>query len=479
MADFDPAPLPGVALVVYVAALFALGLWARGRIHNTTDYLVAGRSLSLPLASATLFATWFGAGTLLAVTDEVRAEGVRAAALDPIGAGACLLLAGVFLARRLWRLQLLTVVDFFRRRFGARAELLAGVLMVPGFCGWVAAQFVALAAVLELIFGLDPALGRVLVAIVGAGYTLLGGMWSVTITDAFQVVLLLVGLVILGFAALAKLGAADPVAGFGRLLAETPPDLLTLVPLDELRPLLAWLGLFAAAALGNLPGQDLAQRILAARSERVAQRACIVAGIAYLGFGLIPVGLGLAARLLAPESEQAILPLLADLLLSPALVALFTLALASAVLSTIDSAILAPSSVLAQNVLPRLPLGRIESLRLNQLCVIGVAAISLAIAQVGESAYGLLESAYEIGLVSLLVPLALGLYEQRRGERAALVSMVTGTSLWTLHRVLGWEWFAGPVLEPLGLTLPMGLSCAALALGAYLLVAPSPSSEQG
>ena len=297
MADFDPAPLPGVALVVYLAALFALGLWARGRIHNTTDYLVAGRSLSLPLASATLFATWFGAGTLLAVTDEVRAEGVRAAALDPIGAGACLLLAGVFLARRLWRLQLLAVVDFFRRRFGARAELLAGVLMVPGFCGWVAAQFVALAAVLELIFGLDPALGRVLVAIVGAGYTLLGGMWSVTITDAFQVVLLLVGLVILGFAALAKLGAADPVAGFGRLLAETPPDLLTLVPLDELRPLLAWLGLFAAAALGNLPGQDLAQRILAARSERVAQRACIVAGIAYLGFGLIPVGLGLVSLL--------------------------------------------------------------------------------------------------------------------------------------------------------------------------------------
>jgi Na+/proline symporter len=199
-----------------------------------------------------------------------------------------------------------------------------------------------------------------------------------------------------------------------------------------------------------------------------------VAGIAYLGFGLIPVGLGLAARLLAPESEQAILPLLADLLLSPALVALFTLALASAVLSTIDSAILAPSSVLAQNVLPRLPLGRIESLRLNQLCVIGVAAISLAIAQVGESAYGLLESAYEIGLVSLLVPLALGLYEQRRGERAALVSMVTGTSLWTLHRVLGWEWFAGPLLEPLGLTLPMGLSCAALALGAYLLAEPNP-----
>jgi len=134
----------GVALVVNVILLFGLAFWVRGRIATSEDYLVAGRRLGVPLAATTLFATWFGAGTLLVATDEVRAEGLRAAALDPIGAGLCLLLAGAFFAAPLWRMKLLTLVDFYRVRFGPRAETLGALLMVPGYFGWIAAQFVAL-----------------------------------------------------------------------------------------------------------------------------------------------------------------------------------------------------------------------------------------------------------------------------------------------------------------------------------------------
>lgn len=112
------APLLGAALATYTLLLFAVAVWSRGRIRDSEDYLVAGRRLPFGLATATLFATWFGAGTLLASADEVRRSGLRAAALDPWGAGVCLLLAGAFLARPLWRLKLLTVPDFFRRRFG-------------------------------------------------------------------------------------------------------------------------------------------------------------------------------------------------------------------------------------------------------------------------------------------------------------------------------------------------------------------------
>ena len=143
----DPVLL-GLTLAVYVAVLFAIGWWARGRIHDATDYLVAGRRLSMPLATATLFGTWFGAGTLLAVADEVRSQGLRATALDPVGAGGCLLLAGLFFAAPLWRLSLLTLPDFFRMRFGPRAEMVGALLMVPGYFGWIAAQFVALAGLL-------------------------------------------------------------------------------------------------------------------------------------------------------------------------------------------------------------------------------------------------------------------------------------------------------------------------------------------
>src|SRR5690606_9511850 len=98
--------------------MFGIGFRARARIRTLEASLAAGRSLSWPLASATLFATWFGAGTLQTATDGARAEGLCAAALEPIGHGLCVVLAGLFFAPRLWRMKLLTLPDFYRRRFG-------------------------------------------------------------------------------------------------------------------------------------------------------------------------------------------------------------------------------------------------------------------------------------------------------------------------------------------------------------------------
>ena len=459
----------GVALVVNVVLLFGLAFWVRGRITTSEDYLVAGRQLGVPLAAATLFATWFGAGTLLVATDEVRNEGLRAAALDPIGAGFCLLLAGMFFAVPLWRMKLITLVDFYRVRFGPRAETLGALLMVPGYFGWIAAQFVALALLLELFFGIDPALGLLIVATVGAGYTLIGGMWSVVVTDALQSALLVIGLVVIAVAALLALGNGDVTAGGLRLLEETPPDRLALVPHENIESVLGWLAVLAAGALGNLPGQDLMQRIFASRTATVARRACLVAGLAYLVLGAIPVGLGLTAALLAPDDERAILPILAGLLLHPVGAVVFVLAIVSAVLSTIDSAILAPAGVIAENLLRRLPQRRVSRLGLDRICVLGVALASLAVAYLGEDAWTLLETAYEVGLVSLLVPLVMGLASSRGREPAALAAMTVGTVSWLAHLLIGWEWFAEPWLrDGMGLVLPVGLSCAACALVAYL-----------
>ena len=459
--------LLGLVLVAYVALLFVIGWLARRRIHDAEDYVVAGRRLPLLLAWPTLLATWFGAGTLLIATDEVRARGLEAAALDPFGAGACLLLAAWLFAKPLWGMRLLTLPDFFGRRFGPRAEWLSALLMVPGYFGWIAAQFVAVAALLSLFFGIPQALGITLAAAVGMGYTLIGGMWSVTLTDALQMALVALGLAVLGVETLADLGgAAGPLAGLARLWAETPAEKLRLVPLHDAAAALAWLGVFAAGALGNLPGQDLMQRVFAARSAGVARAACALAGASYLLLGLAPLGMGLAADLLLPsEADTSTLALLAHLFLEPPLAVILLLAVLSAVLSTMDSAILSPATVLAQNLFRREGQAH-AGLGLHQLCVAGVTAASLGVAYLGQDAYSLLESAYEVGLVSLFAPLALGLLGAAGGERSALVAMVVGTGLWLAHRVAGYEGF----LARDGM-VPVGLACAGCAALAYAVTA--------
>lgn len=471
----------GGLLVVYVCAMFAIAFWAKGRIHSQEDYLVAGRRLPFSLACATLFATWFGAGTLLTATDEVRAEGLRSAALEPIGAGLCLVVAGLFYARRLWALKILTLPDFYGRRFGTRAEIVASLIMVPGYFGWIAAQFVALAGLLELYWGIPPAAGILLVAAVGTGYTLIGGMWSVTLTDAAQLVILLLGLVALAFSVLLTLGDGGGIlAGFERLMAETPADRRVLIPTENLSELVGWLSVIVIAMLGNIPGQDLAQRIFASKSARVAAQACLVGGVLYIVFGMAPVLSGLATDLIGgAEEESATVALLASLLLSPWLGMLFVLALTSAVLSTIDSAILAPGSVLANNIFRRL-WPRVPPLTLARYGVLLVAVASLGFAYLGENAYALLETAYAIGLVGLFVPLTLGLMSRRGHARAAFASMITGTTIWLVHLALGWESFGGDLTG--SLYLPQELVATLCAWVAYeaaaLLERKTPTRTQ-
>lgn len=468
MASNDLTTPVSITLLLYVVVSYALAWRFSRKIESREDYLVAGRRLPLPLASATLLATWFGAGTLLTAADEVRDVGLRAIALEPLGAALCLLIAGVWVARPLWEMKLETLGDFFRARFGRRVELWASVAMVPGYFGWIAVQLVALAEVIHLMIGIPPAWGIALVAAVGTGYTLLGGMWAVTVTDAVQLSLLAVGLVVLTFQVLAFLGDGAPIAGLSALGQQLPAEAFEPVPTKTMSQLVSWIGVLAVASLGNLPGQDLTQRIFAARSSSVARRACLLAGFGYLVLGAMPVLLGLAARILAPSGD-AIVPALARATMSPVTATVFVVAITGAVLSTIDSAILAPAGVLSKNVLPRVV--EVAPLTLDRLCVVGVATASLAVAYVGESAYALLEEAYGLGLMALFVPLVVGLRDESPHEVACLAAIAIGATSWAVHALLDFESFLEPIVAPLGLSLPAPLVTVAMAWLVYRAVA--------
>jgi SSS family solute:Na+ symporter len=465
--------LLAVAVVLYTVLMLAISWWSRGKVTSTEDFLVAGRRLPLMLAFPTLLATWFGAGVLLTATDEVRAGGLRMAALEPIGAGMCLILAGWWLAGPLYDMKLLTLSDFFRRRYGARAERWSAILMVPGYFGWIAAQYIALASMFEILFGMPLMLALVVVAVVGTLYTLIGGLWSVTLTDAAQIALVMLGVMVMAFNIFSELGQGSVTAGVFELWAAMPEEKKVLLPRDSAEELVGWLGVMTIGALGNLPSQDLAQRIFASRNALTAKWACHLAGIAYLTIGAVPIVIGLAADVLIPGAPgQSTLTTLTHYFLSPGMAVLFTLVVMSAVLATIDSSILSPASVLAQNLLwptwqQWFDARGISLLTLNRICVVIIGLASLGTALLGESAYSLLESGYASGLVSLLVPLLIGLYSARGGERAALISMVLGTSVWLLHLATGAEQFMGSWWPAEWIALPVALSCAGVGAVAY------------
>ncbi len=455
-----------LVLGIYAVAMIGIAWMARRRVESVEDYIVAGRRLPLSLAWMTLLATWFGAGTMITVADEVRESGLQAAALDPVGAGFCLLFVGLWVAAPLWRMQLLTVPDFYRQRFGPLAEKLSAVILVPSYFGWIAAQLVALAGILDLVFGIPPMWGIAIAAAVGGGYTALGGMWAVTWTDAVQITLVIVGLVVLTGTVLWRLGEGSLLSGMALVRFETAPEKLIFVPRDSWPAMLGWLSILLTGALGNVPVQDLMQRVFAARTSEVARRACLMAGGAYLLLGALPIVLALSADLLIPDvGDGSVLPLLAQLFLTPAMSIVFLLALLSAILSTIDSAILSPASVVAQNLWPRR--SRRTTITAIRVSVLGVTGCSAAVAYSGDSAYAMLEEAYAMTLVGLFVPMMAGLFWPSARPVSAVAAMLFGIGLWAFHWSMGWDVLLPHVPQLARWQIPIalaGLGASALGL---------------
>ena len=429
--------LLAVVLGLYLVGLLALSLVARKKIETEEDYLVAGRRLPLYLAFGTLIATWFGAATMIGAAEAAYEDGLSGSVtLDPFACSVTLVLAGLFFAKPLWRMRLYTMGDFYRRVYGVKAEMIGCTVQVVGYFGWIAAQYVALASVLQTYFGLPLEYGILLTAAVTLFYTTIGGMWSVTLTDTAQIAIAFLGLLVLGFRTFAHIGDGSAVEGLTRMFEQAPDGHLRLMPHPDsgTAVLLGWGGMWLTGLFGNIPGQDLQQRVFASKDEKTASRACILAGIVYFSFGMIPVSLGIGANLLNVEQFHGkILPALAKSFLSPPMAVLFTLAMVSIIVSTATSAVLAPATILGHNLLGRLRIMQSRRLTRDRMCVVLVGLGGVGLAYTSDKILELLGFSLEMAVVGLFVPMLFGLFGRPRGELPAVLAMVVGTVVWLVQ----------------------------------------------
>src|ERR1044071_5641660 len=140
-------------VVLYLVLTIAIGLWAARRVHSSKDYVVAGRSLPLYMNTATVFATWFGAETVLSVSAEFAKSGLGGIIADPFGSSFCLVIVAVFFARAFYRMDLLTIGDFYRKRYNKTVEVVTSVAICISYLGWTAAQLTALGLTFSVLSG--------------------------------------------------------------------------------------------------------------------------------------------------------------------------------------------------------------------------------------------------------------------------------------------------------------------------------------
>jgi SSS family solute:Na+ symporter len=425
-------------ILLYLAASVAIGLYAATRVRGAADYAVARGRFGTPIVAATVFATWFGAETVLGIPATFLKDGMRGLVADPFAAVGCLVLVGLVFARPLFRLDVLTLGDYFRARYDRPAEVVLSLAIAFSYLGWIAAQFVALGLAFSVLSGgaIDTRTGIVIGAGIVLAYTMAGGMWSVALTDFFQAVVIIVGM---GYVAWI---VSDLAGGPARVFeAAAGSDRMRFLPEAGVKPVLAWITAALVIVLGSVPQQDVFQRIRSAKSESVAVRSTIVGGLVYLVVALVPIFLVSAALLIDPamvarlidEDYQRILPTLILERTPLAVQVLFFGALVSAILSTAGGALLAPAVTLAENVIrPVLkPADDRALLRMMRLTVAGLAVAVTVMALTSRlSIYQLVNESGKVVLVSVFVPLAAGLFWKRASARGAHGSIAAGLVTW-------------------------------------------------
>jgi len=420
-------------IVFYMLAMLGIGYWASLKVKDTKDFIVAGGQMGWMLSFGSIFATWFGAETCMGSSATAFKKGILGVIADPFGAGLCLILGGIFFAKYFRKLGIETVVDYFEIRYGKTAATWLSFVYLPVYLGWIGAQLLAFGIILNSLTGL-PLMPSVFVSTaVVLLYTYLGGMWADVLGDFFNMVVLVAGLLII-FPIFMK-----DIGGFEHAKSLIPDNFFHFYPrsrspLDWLNYLQAWM----LVGIGSLPAQDLFQRMMASKTPVIARWTSVSAGFFYVVIGIIPVLIGIFGRLSMPESTgESILVDISLRYLPGPLIALMIGALLAAIMSSADSALLAPSSIVGHNVVPYLFPRAGEKLKLAvckwSVPVIGL--VSLGMALYFKNVYRLCQEAWGVLLTGVAAPMIAGVYWKKANTRGALWGAGAGISFWIACKI--------------------------------------------
>lgn len=450
-----------IGIAAYLATQLALGIVISRRIKTETDYILAGRTLGVGLAAFSIYATWFGAESIQGAAGSLYTDGLSGGSADPFGYVACILLVGLIYARPLWNRGFTTFGDLFRQRYSPAVERLAIVLMVPTSLLWGAAQIRAFGNILSHASSMPLELAICGAALFVIVYSAVGGLLADAWSDVVQGIAIIVGLV--------GLGAAVVSSGdLQRAWAQVPPERFALLGGPD-TPWHLVLEAWVVPVIGSMLAIEILSRVLGCRSAETARRACLVGGGMYLLAGLIPAVLGLCGPYLVAgltDAEQLI-PELARLHLGTGAYILFAGALISAILSTVDSTLLAGSALLTHNIVLQLRPDLSDRARLlwSRAGVFTLGVLAWILALLSDSISELVSISSSFGSAGIFVVGTLGLFTDIGGVASAMAALIAGMVVWAAGAfVLGWE-------------TPYTIALVA-AFGAYLLAAPFSGRTQ-
>ncbi len=443
-----------IGIILYVGLMVVTGTVLARRIKSDEDYFLAGRSLGPWLATFSIFATWFGAESCLGTSGKIYRMGLSGMYADPLGYSLCILLLGLVFARTVWQKKITTVADLFGERFGERARFCVALVLIPSSLVWAGAQVRAFGQILHSAAEVSVVVAILLASVVVMVYTMSGGLLADAYTDLVQGTALIVGLIVIAVAIWLNHDVSTQLSSLEPWKFDLFANPEKLSPLERAE-------LWLVPILGSLVSQELVGRVCASRSAEVARASALRAAAMYLSLGLLPVFVGLlgSAQFQLGDNSDAILPVIAKQYLNSFFYVIFIGALVSAILSTVDSTLLAISALVTHNLIyPYRPrMDEKHKVRLARGLVLASGVIAMGIALSSESITELVELASGLGGPTVLVLVSFGLFTRWGGESELLFALFVSVFGWAVLHALA---FPAPVVGTVLLTaLSFVLSC--------------------
>lgn len=430
-------------IALYLVAIFGIGIYCNKFNNNIDDYLLAGRRLGVGLTTFTLVATYFGGGYVIGVGGEAFNNGLSAY-WSPI-AGAVGILAVCLILKRMEGMKVCTVTEIMENRYNSpMLRLLTTILSLLALVGILAGQVTSAGSVLASLGVGSTTTCAIIVAVFFIGFTAFGGLWAVTVTDFIQIIIAGVGLIAATIFVVVKGGGWDVISA--QIQATNVPDNYFSLLQGTEPSYVLWLIL--PMFIYTLIGQDVYQRLFAAKDTKTAYKSAILAFVILLVICFFPVILGMAGRALFPELEVSslVVPTIIRAMLPPVFSGFTLAAIIAAVVSTADSILTAATSHVVNDLYVRYfckddtedPAVQKKLLNISRLMTLVIGVISVVVALAIPSVLMVLNSSYTLFTAGVFSPVVAGLLWKKATKIGAFAGLFSGLAF----VALGWSGFS-------------------------------------
>jgi solute:Na+ symporter, SSS family len=410
---------------IYFTVLILAGIVVSARNVKTSDYLIAGRKLSLPFTIATLSAVQIGAGVILGGSANGARMGVWPGMWYSLGCGGGLILAGLLVAGKLRQKESFVPLDFYESRYGANkwVRIWAWMSNVPSLLGIFIAQLLACGSILSGL-GLPFSTGVIICAAVIIIYSTVGGMWGIVFTDVIQTSVIIISLPVVAVASVFLLHSKGFTLGS---VISTPfiPDGM----------LVKFIYLVVPFLIAISVSYDAYIRYQSAKDAKTAKWGCIIAGIVVIFIGILTSSVGAISKIIYPELREGFFSYMVMQVLNPVFAGLVTAAILGASMSSASGLLVALGATFSRDLYNKFlnPDAALDDMRYSKtisrlaigLCAVAGIWFSFRINDILDAII-LFNYPY---MGSLLIPLLAGVLWKGATRKGAVAAIFAGGTI--------------------------------------------------